>query len=105
MKPFRRLHTMTSRGGVLHAVLPRLSFFSITPLASRKLLVLRTLAYVWLCACVWHALCDRAREIAAEAFSHILARQQNPKGPWSKAVPGTRSALACLISSEGPGTK
>jgi len=32
-----------------------------------------------------------AREISAEAYAHILARQENPKGKWAKGVPGTRS--------------
>ncbi|KAJ4460409.1 putative N-acylglucosamine 2-epimerase [Paratrimastix pyriformis] len=38
-----------------------------------------------------------AREIAAEAYSHILARQENPKGKWSKGVPGTRPSRALAL--------
>jgi len=33
---------------------------------------------------------DEARALAERTFRNILARQDNPKGQWNKAVPGTR---------------
>ena len=34
---------------------------------------------------------DEAKELADRTFRNILARQDDPKGKWTKAVPGTRS--------------
>jgi N-acylglucosamine 2-epimerase len=46
---------------------------------------------------------DEARQIASATFHNILARRDNPKGAWSKAVAGTRPmrsfALPMILSN------
>jgi len=60
---------------------------------------------------------DEYRSIAEETFERILKRRENPKGRYSKLVPGTRSAISmgfpmifanCVVEMEwmiDPGTK
>ena len=40
---------------------------------------------------------DRAREIALQAYNNVLRRQDNPKGQYNKAYPGTRSLKSLAV--------
>jgi N-acylglucosamine 2-epimerase len=40
---------------------------------------------------------DRARQIAARTYRNILGRKANPKGRYSKAVPGTRPMISLAL--------
>jgi N-acylglucosamine 2-epimerase len=39
----------------------------------------------------------QAKEIALQAYGNVLRRQQNPKGPYNKAYPGTRSLKSLAV--------
>jgi N-acylglucosamine 2-epimerase len=41
---------------------------------------------------------DRAADIALQAWKNILRRRNNPKGQWSKVVPGTRPMVSCTLT-------
>ena len=40
---------------------------------------------------------DKAKEIALQAYNNVLRRQNNPKGKYNKAYPGTRSLKALAV--------
>lgn len=40
---------------------------------------------------------DRARHVAGRTYRNILARRGNPKGPYAKAVPGTRPMVSLAL--------
>jgi N-acylglucosamine 2-epimerase len=40
---------------------------------------------------------DQARDIALQTFSNVLGRQDNPKGMYSKIVPGTRRMISLAL--------
>ena len=40
---------------------------------------------------------DQAKEIALQAYHNVLRRQENPKGKYSKAYPGTRPLKALAV--------
>ncbi|MGC8741222.1 MAG: AGE family epimerase/isomerase [Candidatus Sumerlaeaceae bacterium] len=41
---------------------------------------------------------EEAAEIARQAWQVIQCRRQNPKGRWSKVVPGTRPIVSCTLT-------
>jgi N-acylglucosamine 2-epimerase len=41
---------------------------------------------------------DEAAVIARQAWEVIQQRRSNPKGPWSKIVPGTRPMVSCALT-------
>lgn len=41
---------------------------------------------------------EHAARLALEAWSNIQRRKENPKGQWSKIVPGTRPMVSCTLT-------